>query len=189
MSQPPCCTGGSHAAYHRVRIVRRHWPGRPGSHARGGQKELKSFFQGKWTLVSRHDFTGMKTTDAEIKDTVLVVEGDMTSTARTTRTSRWRWASTRRRDVRRSCFAEPSKDRPDQVRKQGGYLNLAWKRVKSTASASKNGRRKAFARLLSLRDFSKFKFRRFWSAEISAHHGITGKSGFLRHPEKRAPRG
>jgi len=33
-------------------------------------------------------------------------------------------------DTRKSCFAEPGKDRPDRFRKEKGFMVLEWRQIK-----------------------------------------------------------
>ena len=118
------------------------------------KKELK-LFQGKWEAVSGQNFDGKKPTDVELQLTSLEVEGDKftmktgsltisgaitidpTKKVKTidvflgnSKDNVMRGIYEIKGDVRKSCFAEPGKVRPDGFRKEKGFMILEWRLVK-----------------------------------------------------------
>ena len=118
------------------------------------KKELK-LFQGKWEAIYAKGLDGIEQTNVELQLTSLEVDGDKFTmkTGSLTVTGRlavdpskklktidiffgdgkepaMRGIYEIKGDTRKSCFAEPGKDRPDQFRKEKGYMVLEWRQVK-----------------------------------------------------------
>jgi uncharacterized protein (TIGR03067 family) len=118
------------------------------------KKELKNF-EGKWEAVAMQDFKGVEPTNVELQLTKLTVEGDKltmetgsltikaTFTVDPTKKPKtidvffneskdnvMRGIYEQTGDVRKSCFAEPGKDRPDKFRKEKGFMTIEWKKTK-----------------------------------------------------------
>jgi uncharacterized protein (TIGR03067 family) len=118
-------------------------------------KELKHF-QGKWEAIFAQNIDGKLQTDVELQLTNLEVDGDkftmktgsLTVSGTFTvdpskkvktidiflgdsKDNVMRGIYEIKGNTRKSCFAEPSKDRPDRFRnKEKGYLILEWRQVK-----------------------------------------------------------
>ena len=119
------------------------------------KKELKSF-QGTWKLVGGQDGTGKPYDEETLKNMVMIVDGnkftikdkgadsivgtftiDPTKKIKTIDIAVTKPIDTKmlgiyqsEGDTRKSCFADPGKDRPDGFRKNAGFTMFEWKRVK-----------------------------------------------------------
>lgn len=119
------------------------------------KKDLKEF-QGKWTANYAQGNDGKPLSEDELKATSLVVEESKFTlkSGETTIAGEFKIDPTKKvktidiyvgddktkpivkgiyeikGDTRRSCFAEPDKERPTEFRKEKGYLYLEWKRAK-----------------------------------------------------------
>ncbi len=118
------------------------------------KKEMK-LFQGKWEALSAQAFDGKPPTDVELQLMSLIIEGDKftmktgsldvkaTFTVDPTKKPKqidvyfgegkdnvMRGIYEVKGDTRKSCFAEPGKNRPDKFRKEKGFLTLEWRLVK-----------------------------------------------------------
>ena len=117
------------------------------------KKELKTF-EGKWEALAAQNFDGTVPTDVELQIMALEVEGDQF----TMKTGSLTVKGTIKLDptkkpkvidiyfgngaepslkgiyevkdgVRKSCFAEPKKDRPTEFKKEKGYMYLEWRKA------------------------------------------------------------
>jgi uncharacterized protein (TIGR03067 family) len=118
------------------------------------KKDLKQF-QGTWTAVAVQDYSGRALPDAEVNKVTLVVDGNKFTLkgVANTITGTFKIDPTKKiktidvflgkdtvspirgiyeisGDTRKSCFAQPDKDRPDSFRKEGGFIILEWKKAK-----------------------------------------------------------
>jgi uncharacterized protein (TIGR03067 family) len=118
------------------------------------KKELK-LFEGKWEAIFAQDFQGKSPTDVELQLMSLTVEGDkftmktgsLTITgsiavdpAKKPKTidiylgdnkdNVMRGIYEQSGDVRKSCFAEPGKERPGKFSKEKGFMTLEWRKTK-----------------------------------------------------------
>ncbi|MSQ96315.1 MAG: TIGR03067 domain-containing protein [Gemmataceae bacterium] len=118
------------------------------------KKELK-LFQGKWEAVAAQGFDGKAPTAVELQLTMLIIEGEKftmktgsldikaTFTVDPTKKPKhidvffgdgkdnvMRGIYEIKGDMRKSCFAEPGKDRPDKFRKEKGFMTMEWRQAK-----------------------------------------------------------
>ncbi len=120
------------------------------------KKELK-LFQGKWIATFIQPVGGKPYSEEMVKETFLEVNGDkfiLTQQGQATLETRFKVDPTKKiktidiydsndssnllvkgiyeikGDTRRSCFAEPGKDRPEAFTKDKDYLILEWKKAK-----------------------------------------------------------
>ena len=117
------------------------------------KKELK-LFQGKWEAVSGQNFDGKKPTDIELQLTSIEIDGDKFTmkTGSLTVTGTFSIDPTKKvktidvyfgdakdnpmrgiyetkGDIRKSCFAEPGKERPAGFREEKGFMMLEWRKM------------------------------------------------------------
>ena len=117
------------------------------------KKELK-LFQGKWEAVSGQNFDGKKPTDIELQLTTMEIDGDkftmktgsltITGTFTVDPTKKvktidvflgdgkdnlMRGIYEHKGDTRKSCFAEPGKERPAGFRTEKGFMTLEWRKA------------------------------------------------------------
>ena len=116
------------------------------------KKEIKRF-QGAWKAVGGRSFEGKEVSEAELQNTRLTVDGDkftltmgnitvkgtftvdpaknphtIDATLKGDKDTKVLGIYQIKNDIRKSCFAEPGKDRPAKFTTERGYITFEWKR-------------------------------------------------------------